>query len=110
MLTSAQAGMWQAEVPAGGPLVGMEAYVIIGIAILALLLVGAALWWARSRKKLPEKAPGEAPPKVGREAPPGRPAPTAEARDRAAGALQTGLEKTRGGFIARIAGLLGRKR
>jgi fused signal recognition particle receptor len=83
----------------------------VGLALLGLVVVvGAYVALRRRGRELP-KAPPEkeiaAPAKPAGELPPAKPAPELPpARETA---LRKGLEKTRGGFIARIGSLLGKK-
>jgi fused signal recognition particle receptor len=107
MSTHPQAAPWLAA--AEGGLDPNLVLPLLGVAVLIAIVLVFVLW-ARSRKRLPEeearpqevapgkeKGPALAPPPAKKAAPP---------RDQA---LVAGLQKTRGGFIARIAGLLSRK-
>lgn len=104
MSTHPQAAPWLAAAAEGG-LDPNLVLPLIGVAVLIAIVLVFVLW-SRWRKRLP----GEAPP---REVAPGKEGPAlappkkvAPPRDQA---LLAGLQKTRGGFIARIAGLLSRK-
>lgn len=95
----------EAAVPseqAGTLLTSMEPSVIIGVFLFLAVLIGLLVWFFLSQKNRATKRPAEAAPS--------RPEPAREARARLRDhALEAGLEKTRGGFIARLGSLLGRK-
>jgi fused signal recognition particle receptor len=78
---------------------------------LALLLVGVLVIWRLSKRRrapqLPVEKPEEARPKL--ELVPPEPAPAAQKAVEPPSALREGLKKTRGGFIARLGGLLAKK-
>jgi fused signal recognition particle receptor len=86
----------------------------VGLAVLGLLItVGAVVALRRRGRELPKappEGPGlEAPEKPAGELPAGKPTPALPAPSAREAAYRKGLEKTRGGFIAKIGNLLGKK-